>query len=115
MGASLVMHHNADGLMGAGAVLGRDQPDFFNRLWEGKLDEALALGAKDRRIMMDWFNHDYTAKFGSAVAVFKEALNVQGLPGGYPRKPILSLLPEHREVICASLKDIGKKLSYGSI
>ncbi len=114
IGASLVMNHNADGLMGAAAVLGRDHPDFFNRLWEGKLDEALTLGAKDRRLMQDWFNHDYTAKFGSSAAVFKEALNVQGLPGGYPRKPLLPVLPEHREAICATLEALGKKLDHGS-
>lgn len=114
IGASLVVNHDADGLMGAGAILGRDQADFFNRLWEGKIDEALALGARDRRIMKDWFNEDYTAKFGSAAAIFKEALNVQGLPGGYPRKPLLPVLPEHREAICASLKALGKKLDYGS-
>ncbi len=114
LGASLVVNHNADGLMGAAAVLGRDHPDFFNRLWEGKLEEALALGAKDRRLMKDWFNHDYTARFGSAAAVFKEALNVQGLPGGYPRKPILPVLPEHRQAICATLDALGKKLVYDS-
>lgn len=108
IGASLVMHHGADGLMGAGGVLGKDQPDFFNRLWDGDLGEALRLGAKDRRIMTDWFNADYTAKFGSAPAVFKEALNVQGLPGGFPRKPVLPLKAEHREIVRQSLTDLGK-------
>lgn len=108
IGASLVMHHGADGLMGAGGVLGKDQPDFFNLLWRGELEDALRLGAKDRRIMTDWFNADYTAKFGSAPAIFKEALNVQGLPGGYPRKPVLPLEPKDRETIRQSLIDLGK-------
>lgn len=108
IGASLVMHHGADGLMGAGGVLGKDQPDFFNLLWSGDLEEALRRGAKDRRIMTDWFNADYTAKFGSAPAIFKEALNVQGLPGGYPRKPVLPLEPEHCDIIRQSLTDLGK-------
>ena len=108
IGASLVLHHGADGLMGAGGVLGKDQPDFFNLLWSGELEEALRMGAKDRRIMTDWFNPDYTAKFGSAPAIFKEALNVQGLPGGYPRKPVLPLEAEHCEIIRQSLTDLGK-------
>ena len=108
IGASLVTHHGADGLMGAGGVLGKDQPDFFNLLWRGELEDALRLGAKDRRIMTDWFNADYTAKFGSAPAIFKEALNVQGLPGGYPRKPVLPLEQEDREIIRQTLTDLGK-------
>lgn len=108
IGASLVQHHGADGLMGAGAVLGRDQPDFFNALWAGKTEEALALGAKDRRIMTEWFNPDYTSKFGTAPAVFKAALNVQGLPGGYPRKPILPLEEQHLDTIRSTLRALGK-------
>ncbi|MDA5193462.1 dihydrodipicolinate synthase family protein [Govanella unica] len=112
MGASLVQHHNADGLMGAGGVLGSDQPNFFNSIWAGNIDEALAYGAKDRAIMTEWFNHDYTAKFGSAAAIFKEALNVQGVSGGYPRKPLLELTPENQEVICHSLRALGKTLVH---
>lgn len=108
IGATLVQHHNADGLMGAGGVLGRDQPGFFDALWAGNYDDALTLGARDRRIMTDWFNHDYTAKFGSAPAVFKAALNIQGLPGGYPRRPILPVTPEYQDSIAATLRDLRK-------
>lgn len=106
-GAELV-EAGASGLMGAGGVLGHDQPAFFDALWAGDLDRALEHGAKDQRIMTEWFRPDYTAKFGSAQAVFKTALNLQGLPGGRPRRPILPLEPEHVEIIRKTLVDLGR-------
>lgn len=90
-GADLVLRGEVHGTMGAGAVLGRAHPDFFNALWAGDRQKALSFGALDQVVMSEWFNPDYTAKFGSAQAVFKTALNLQGLPGGFPRRPILPL------------------------
>ncbi len=106
-GADLVKE-GASGVMGAGAVLGRDQPGFFNALWAGDTKRALALGARDQRIMQDWFHPDYTARFGSAQAVFKTALNLQGLPGGFPRRPILPLQPEQVAIIKTTLGSLGR-------
>ena len=91
MGITLVLQNDADGTMGAGAVLGSDQPNFYNALWTGNIEAARKLGQRDVKLMSDWFNADYTGKFGSAQAIFKEALNQQGLPGGFPRLPILPL------------------------
>lgn len=91
MGITLVLQNDADGTMGAGAVLGSDQPNFYNALWTGDIEAARKLGQRDVKLMSDWFNTDYTGKFGSAQAIFKEALNQQGLPGGFPRLPILPL------------------------
>ncbi len=107
-GARLVREHGAAGTMGAGAVLGDTHPGFFNALWAGKLDEALGHGRRDRTIMSEWFNPDLTAKFGSAQAVFKAALNLQGLPGGFPRRPILPLEPSEIEVLRKTLKSLGR-------
>jgi 4-hydroxy-tetrahydrodipicolinate synthase len=108
MGADLVLNGEADGTMGAGGVLGRNQPEFFDALWDGDRERALELGKLDERIMSDWFNADYTAKFGSAQAVFKTALNLQGLPGGYPRRPILSLIDSEIEVVRQTLVHVGR-------
>lgn len=94
LGISLVQQHNADGTMGAGAVLGREQPDFYNAIWEGNIEEAKRLGERDATLMREWFNRDLTGKLGSSQAIFKEALNQQGLYGGYPRKPLLPLEQE---------------------
>ncbi|MFT6956516.1 MAG: dihydrodipicolinate synthase/N-acetylneuraminate lyase [Halieaceae bacterium] len=103
LGITLVTEHGCDGTMGAGAVLGSDQPNFYNAIWSGDLERARELGARDTRIMQDWFNADYTGRFGSAQAIFKEALNQQGLPGGVPRRPILPLEDKDVAAIRATL------------
>ena len=108
LGITLVQHHGADGTMGAGAVLGRDHSDFFNAIWAGDIEKARAMGARDQTYMRAWFNPDYTSKFGSAQAIFKEALNQQGLPGGYPRRPILPLNKEGVHKVRATLTELGK-------
>jgi 4-hydroxy-tetrahydrodipicolinate synthase len=91
LGISLVREHGASGTMGAGAVLGSAQPGFFEAIWAGDTEKARALGDLDAAVMRDWFRPDYTGRFGSAQAIFKAALNLQGLPGGIPRRPILPL------------------------
>jgi 4-hydroxy-tetrahydrodipicolinate synthase len=107
-GADLVISAEADGTMGAGAVLGRTQPDFFNALWVGDRKRALALGVLDELIMSEWFNGDYTAKFGSAQAIFKTALNLQGLPGGFPKRPILPLSEDDVEKVRSTLRKVKR-------
>ncbi len=108
LGISLVTRHGCDGTMGAGAVLGSDQPNFYNAIWAGDLERASELGARDAQLMSDWFNADYTGRFGSAQAIFKEALNQQGLPGGVPRKPLLPLEEEGVDAVRETLKALGR-------
>lgn len=108
MGAELVCRAEADGTMGAGAVLGRTQPEFYNALWAGDKARALAAASLDERIMSDWFLPDYTARFGSAQAIFKTALNLQGLPGGFPRRPVLPLTGSEVESVRNTLADLGR-------
>lgn len=107
-GAELIGNGEADGTMGAGAILGRTHPGFFNAVWAGDKEKALSLGAQDDRLMRDWFRPDYTARFGSAQAIFKTALNVQGLPGGFPRRPILPLAESQVESVRATLAELGR-------
>ena len=107
LGITLVQHHNADGTMGAGGILGSDQPGFFNAIWEGDIEKARLLGKRDQVYLQDWLNADYTTKFGSSQAIFKEALNQQGLPGGFPRRPILPLDNEGVENVRATLIRLG--------
>lgn len=108
LGVTLVTSHDADGTMGAGGVLGCDQPNFYNELWAGNVEEARQLGRRDCKIMADWFNSDYTGKFGSAQAIFKTALNLQGLPGGFPRAPILPIGEEGVQRIRKTLAGLGR-------
>lgn len=108
LGAELVCDAEADGTMGAGAVLGRTQAEFYNALWAGDKARALAAASLDERIMSDWFLPDYTARFGSAQAIFKTALNLQGLPGGFPRRPILSLTEPEVASVRNTLAGLGR-------
>lgn len=108
LGISLIQHENGDGLMGAGAVLGRDQPDFFNAIWDGEIEQARELGKRDLHVMQQWFNRDYTSKFGTSQAIFKEALNAQGLPGGYPKRPILPLNESDKARVHQTLHELGR-------
>lgn len=108
LGATLLRVHGGDGTMGAGAVLGRDHPDFYNHLWRGDLEAALRCGARDRVLMKEWFTEKLVGRFASAQAILKEALNAQGLPGGYPRPPILELTAEAREQVRDTLRRLGR-------
>jgi len=108
LGASLVTEHGADGTMGAGAVLGRELPDYFNRLWAGDTAGAVAIGERNDELMQAWFHADYTGRFGAAQAIFKEALNQQGLPGGYPRRPVLPVDAQGARRIRETLQRLGR-------
>jgi 4-hydroxy-tetrahydrodipicolinate synthase len=91
LGISLTRHHGADGTMGAGAALGREHPEYFDAIWAGDLERARQLGRRLDSVMSDLFNPDYTAKHGSTQGTFKALLNLQGLPGGHTRPPIMDL------------------------
>jgi 4-hydroxy-tetrahydrodipicolinate synthase len=104
----LLVQQGADGTMGAGAVLGRELPDYFNAIWDKDIERARRLGDRNEVLMRAWFNTDYTGRFGSAQAIFKAALNELGLPGGYPRRPLLPLEAEGVSVVRQTLVQLGK-------
>ena len=106
-GIDLVMNHDADGMMGAGAVLGRRQPEFFNALWRNDPATASEMARLDSALMNAWFTPELTGRFGSAQAILKTALNVQGLPGGYPRAPILPLSRPDTARVRDTLQQLG--------
>lgn len=104
----LLVQQGADGTMGAGAVLGRELPDYFNAIWGNDTVRARQLGDRNELLMRAWFNTDYTGRFGSAQAIFKAALNELGLPGGYPRRPLLPLEAEGVRAVRETLVQLGK-------
>jgi len=108
VGILLVQQHGADGTMGAGAVLGRELPGYFNAIWEDDLASARHFGERNEVLMREWFNTDYTGRFGSAQAIFKAALNELGLPGGYPRRPLLPLEEQGLRAVRQTLVKLGK-------
>ena len=107
LGITLIQHHGGDGTIGAGAVLGRDHPDFFNHVWAGNLEAARRCGARDRLLFEHWINPDYSTRFGSPQALMKTALNLRGLPGGYPRPPLLPLTEAETERVRHTLDVLG--------
>lgn len=107
-GASLYIHEGADGMIGSGAVLGRDHPAFFDCLDDGDVDQAMAHGEKDRILMTDWFASGYRPLYGTVQALMKEALNQQGLPGGLPRPPVLPIGADGKKAIRETLARLGR-------
>jgi dihydrodipicolinate synthase/N-acetylneuraminate lyase len=107
-GLALLKGAGGDGTMGAGGVLGRVQPDFYRNVWAGDFEAARACGQQDRVIMDDWYTEDLVGRFGSGSAILKAALNVQGLPGGYVRRPLLDVCPSSLERIRATLAGLGR-------
>lgn len=98
-------------MMGAGAVLGRRQPEFFNALWRNDRETAAEMARLDGTLMDAWFTPELTGRFGSAQAILKTALNVQGLPGGYPRSPILPLGPSDTGRVRETLAELGVRVN----
>ncbi|ARS27302.1 dihydrodipicolinate synthase family protein [Sphingomonas sp. KC8] len=107
-GLALLQARGGDGTMGAGAVLGRVHPDFYNHLWAGEIEAARACGAKDRVILDAWYTQDLVGRFGSGPAIMKAALNAQGLPGGHVRAPLLDVSPEDAARIRETLVTLGR-------
>lgn len=108
LGISLAVQHGADGTMGAGAVLGREHAEYFEAIWAGDPDRARALGERLDLIMTRLFKPDYTARFGSSQGTFKALLNLQGLPGGHTRAPLLDLDDDGLEQVRATLALLGR-------
>jgi 4-hydroxy-tetrahydrodipicolinate synthase len=102
LGLALVRHCGADGTIGAGGILGSTQPDFFLHAWAGDEEAALRCGVRDALLASEWRN-GYQPKFGSGPANMKAAFNLLGLPGGYPRPPLLPLSPDEIEIVRETL------------
>jgi 4-hydroxy-tetrahydrodipicolinate synthase len=107
-GLALLSACGGDGTMGAGAVLGRTHPDFYNHLWAGNLEAARACGAKDRVIMDEWYTKDLRGRFGSGPAILKAGLNAQGVPAGHVRPPLKDVRPEDMARIRETLISLGR-------
>jgi len=107
VGADLAEHGRGDGLMGSGAPLGRDHPDFWNALADGDRDRAIALGARDRVVMTSWFGADYGAKFGNQQAIMKTALRLRGVSAGFVRRPLLELDEDQTALVRTTLEGLG--------
>jgi dihydrodipicolinate synthase/N-acetylneuraminate lyase len=107
LGLTLLRTHDGDGTMGAGGVLGRVHPDFYNNLWAGNIEAARACGLQDRALLDEWYTVDLVGRFGSGPAILKAALDARGLPGGPVRAPLLGVSPAARKNISQTLRKLG--------
>ena len=107
-GLALLQARGGDGTMGAGAVLGRIHPDFYNKLWAGDIEGARECGRMDRVILDEWYTPELVGRFGSGPAILKAGLNAQGLPGGHVRPPLRDVSAEDAERIRETLVTLGR-------
>lgn len=107
-GLALLQARGGDGTMGAGGVLGRTHPDFYNHLWAGDIEAARECGRKDRVILDEWYTPELCGLFGSGPAILKAALNAQGLPGGYVRPPLRDVSLQDAARIKETLVTLGR-------
>jgi 4-hydroxy-tetrahydrodipicolinate synthase len=97
-------------LGGKGAVIAVANvfPKLCSQLYEtfknGKYEEAKML---QKRIS---FTNEVLVKRYNQLSAIKEALRLQGLPGGYPRKPALPLDGEEKKAVQNMLKIINEPL-----
>jgi 4-hydroxy-tetrahydrodipicolinate synthase len=95
-------------LGGKGAVIAVANvfPKLCSQLYEtfknGKYEEAKTL---QKRIL---FVNEILVKRYNQLSAIKEALRLQGLPGGYPRKPALPLESEEKKTVQNLLKIISE-------
>jgi len=101
---SLLYHHGGDGTIGGGGVLGHVHPAFFEAIWAGDLDAAQRYAALDKAFFDFSMSPDFAPRFASAQAIMKTALNLRGLPGGFPRPPFLPLTEEETDRVRAHLE-----------
>ncbi|MRX51617.1 dihydrodipicolinate synthase family protein [Paracoccus sp. S-4012] len=107
LGLTILRLHGGDGTMGAGGVLGRTQPGFYDHLWAGDIEAARECGLKDRVLMREWYTPELTGRFGSGPAILKAALDARGVPGGRVRPPLRDVSGADREKIANTMRELG--------
>jgi dihydrodipicolinate synthase/N-acetylneuraminate lyase len=97
-----------DGFIGGGALLGAENPEYFECVWRGDLTRARQIAARQNELTMRLTNPDYSGRYGSPQAWLKAAMNLLGQPGGYPRPPLLPVEdPGKLASIHAVLESLG--------
>ncbi len=106
MGLAALRSIGGDGFIGGGALMGHEQPEFFEAVWRGDDKRALEI-ARRSAILTNLFNNpDWSGKFGGGQ--MKAAMRILGQPGGYPRRPRLPIDdPDKLAAIRAALVKAG--------
>jgi dihydrodipicolinate synthase/N-acetylneuraminate lyase len=113
LGITLIQARGGYGTIGAGGVLGRTQPDFYNKLWSGDVDGARECGAKDCKLLEAWYTPELIGRHGAAPAVMKTGLMLRGVPmRNHVRAPFMDVRPEHVPAIRRTLEDLGVSIDH---
>jgi len=97
-----------DGYIGAGALLGPLQPEFFEAVWSGDRKRARDIARTSNLLTSQLSNPDWSGQYGAPQSQLKAAMNMMGQPGGYPRPPRLPVEdPVKLDAIRQALRSVG--------
>lgn len=106
IGLAALRSIGGDGFIGGGALMGREQPEFFEAVWRGDDKRALEIATRSAALTAAFNNPDWSGKFGGGQ--MKAAMRILGQPGGYPRRPRLAVEdPDTIDAIKAALEAAG--------
>lgn len=89
-GLGLMAHEwGADGYIGSGLLLGREQTGALEALWRGDTEVARETADRLNSLQADLDSDDGNGAFGGVPGQLKAVLNLMGQPAGYPRRPRL--------------------------
>ncbi len=83
-------------------ILGAEAAGFYRAIATGEWDRVRVLQGKLSRLYEGFY-----APGRAAYTVIKEAMNLLGRPGGFPRPPLLPLDPADRDELRGLLRDLG--------
>ena len=107
-----------DGHFGSGMPLGAQMPAFFEHAWRGEIAEAAEIADRFDALMglIRQGSDGYNWRYGGMQAALKAVMNLQGQPGGYPRKPKLPITDQDALAkIAEALRDSGLRLDETAI
>jgi 4-hydroxy-tetrahydrodipicolinate synthase len=94
-----------------GQLSAADEAGFY---WAVKRGETQRIEASlQRPVMSPRLNHLMWEEAGMFPATLKEAMNLLGRPGGYPREPLLPLAGAERDHLRLGLENLGFQLNLG--
>ena len=106
MGLATLRSIGGDGFIGGGALMGREQPEYFEAVWRGDDKRALEIARKSALLTGLLYTPEWSGKFGGDQ--LKAAMKILGQPAGYPRRPRLPIDdPDKLAAIRAALEKAG--------
>jgi len=101
--------HGGDGTIGGGSLFGRPDPEFWEALWRGDDEAALAHAVRTEELFPKlWLPGGWAGVHGHYASELKALMAILGQPGGTVRKPRLPVTdPAALEEMRAILADAG--------